>query len=94
MYRKICFLTSLVLVLVLAYSASAQQGEVHYWTDGGGDHLWCNPANWDFGLPESNPDMDSWETRGIDAIINIEAMTDPVLIGPGCDAEAAWVGVG
>ena len=94
MYRKICFLTSLVLVLVLAYSASAQQGEVHFWTDAGGDHLWCNPANWDYGLPESNPDLDSWETRGIDGIINIEAMTDPVLIGPGCDAEAAWVGVG
>jgi len=90
MSKKLYFLISFVLVLSLAGSASAQT----FWTDGSGDHLWCNPGNWDNGLPEFNPDITSWETRGIDAGINIENMTDPVLIGPGCDAEAAWVGVG
>ena len=93
MFKRLYFLISVVLVLALASSVSAQD-DVTYWTDGGGDHVWCNPSNWDNGLPESNPNLVSWETRGVDAIINIEGITDAVLIGPGCNAEAAWVGVG
>jgi len=92
MSKKLYFLISFVLALGLAGSASAQ--DVTFWTDGSGNHLWCNPANWDNGLPEFDPDLTSWGTRGVDAIINIPGITEPVLIGPGCEAEAAWVGVG
>ncbi|MHC4571255.1 MAG: LamG-like jellyroll fold domain-containing protein [Planctomycetota bacterium] len=91
MSKKLYFLMSLVLVLGLAGSTLAQEEKA--WTDGGGDHLWCNPDNWDGGeLPEIW-DLNSW-SGGSAADIDTEAMADPVQIVPGCDAEAIWIHVG
>ncbi len=49
------------------------------WTDGGADHLWCNPANWDGDLP----DPEAWENAHID----IENMTHPLLITAGAESK-------
>ena len=92
MSKKLCFLTTFILVLLLSGIASAQTET--FWTDASGDHFWTNPANWDAGLPEFNPDLTDWESRGKDARIDVAAMANPVLIRPGHVAEGAWVGIG
>ncbi len=77
MCRKLYFSISVVLVLVFAGSVRAQWRQVD-WTDGGGDHLWCNPANWSTG---EVPFIDNWTGWAVDRPwIDVANMSDPVLI--------------
>ncbi|MBN1806404.1 MAG: hypothetical protein JW837_14240 [Sedimentisphaerales bacterium] len=105
MFKKMTCLISLVLLLILFESASAQ---IIYWTDNGPDHLWSTVTNWSpqtiaTGIDSVSID-DPDETHcviqdGIDAecetlrVGNGAATTNLDIIGGSLTAGGAYIGV-
>ena len=77
MCKKLIYLLSFVVVLSLA--GNVQAG---YWTDGGSDHLWSNPDNWDLGgaLPGSGEN------------VIIDTMPGPIVQSAGMLAQTVQAG--
>lgn len=42
---------TVVLSIILIISTFCLGADQHKWTDGGADHLWSTPGNWDIGVP-------------------------------------------
>ncbi|VGO22891.1 PEP-CTERM sorting domain-containing protein [Pontiella sulfatireligans] len=57
----------ITLLVTGSISASAQTG----FTDGGGDHLWSNPANWSAGLPDAADAVTQTASGG--ALLNLDS---------------------
>jgi len=81
MFRKMICLVSFVLVLSLVGDVQALTWVV--WTDGGPDHLWSTPKNWDTG---------TLSTAAEAAQINM--LPGPTIANEGAVAERVYVGVG
>ena len=77
MFRKMICLVSLVLVLGLVGDVQAID-----WTDGGPDHLWSTPTNWDTGTVPTSSD---------EVVINL--VPGPI-IDPNVDAVAGGLKLG
>ena len=82
MLKKTKYLVTLVLLLVLFESASAQ---VISWTDNGPDHLWSTTTNWSSGVPAALDSASIDDPDNTHCVIQdgIEAVCDTLRVGNG-----------
>jgi len=76
MFRKLICLVSFVLVLSLMGDVQAAE-----WTDGGPDHLWSTPTNWDIGTLPTRTDR-----------VHIRSLPGPTVANEGAESNTLPVG--
>ena len=76
MFRKLICLVSLVLVLSLMGDVQAAE-----WTDGGPDHLWSTPTNWDIGTLPTRTDR-----------VHIRSLPGPTVANEGAESNTLPIG--
>ena len=76
MFRKLICLLSFVLVLSLMGDVQAAE-----WTDGGADHLWSTPQNWDIGTLPTRTDR-----------VHIRSLPGPTVVNEGAESNTLPIG--
>jgi len=91
MSKKFSFTTrprvaTVALVLALLGGASANAQDNTIFTNGGGDGVWGNPANWSTGVPDNVADKAFAGTSGVNALITAATPAGNLSF------DALWVG--
>jgi hypothetical protein len=76
MFRKMIYLVSFVLLLSLVANVQAAE-----WTDGGADHLWSTPQNWDIGTLPTRTDR-----------VHIRSLPGPTVAKEGAESNTLPIG--
>jgi len=76
MFRKLICLVSFVLVLSVVGDVQAAE-----WTDGGADHLWSTPQNWDIGTLPTRTDR-----------VHIRSLPGPTVANEGLESGTLPIG--
>ncbi|MHC4586948.1 MAG: hypothetical protein ACYS3N_20650 [Planctomycetota bacterium] len=76
MFRKLICLVSFVLVLSVVGDIQAAE-----WTDGGADHLWSTPQNWDIGTLPTRTDR-----------VHIRSLPGPTVANEGAESNTLPIG--
>jgi hypothetical protein len=76
MFRQLIYLVSIVLLLSVVGNVQAAE-----WTDGGADHLWSTPQNWDIGTLPTRTDR-----------VHIRSLPGPTVVNEGAESNTLPIG--